>query len=107
MDHAFGFFGLGLWFGLAGPLMVHVGIVVLDKARKDVLTGHKKAFVRFLQFVVYPVTILGLLGVASVIGQAPGSANFFSPGMLLGFAVYGSGFWLHRKYHGNLRKSDT
>lgn len=98
MDKAFGFFGLGLWFGITGPLVFHWMILFTDKVSR--LNGTKvsaKMLEQLSRLVIGPLLMLSCLGIASVLGQTHGSSDYAAPGMFLGFAVSGIYLWLNHK----------
>lgn len=98
MDAAFTGFCFGVWFGLTGPLIVHVPIALLMRhERRPNPSRQEIIFVRFVRFLAGPLTILGLLGVASVFGSARQQANFTALGMFVGLAAYGFFFFLYRR----------
>jgi hypothetical protein len=87
----------GLWFGLTGPLVIHVPLSLLIRhERLAVPSKQDMIFTRFIRFLAMPLAMLGLLGVASVFGSMRMNANFTALGMLLGLAAYGFFFFLYR-----------
>lgn len=99
MDQAFGFFGLGLWLGITGPLALHWGISFSAKVSRigKPIPPTIKALERVTRFVMSPLLLVGVLGIASVIGQSHGSANFAAPGMFIGLAAYIAAAFLNRR----------
>jgi Na+/H+-dicarboxylate symporter len=96
MDEVLGSVGLGLWFGITGPLLCHVGYILLSGGvGMGLLLSN--TFRRMIQYVVTPVVMIGILGIASLVGQSRVQAGLFSPAMLVGFAVYGIAAWMHHR----------
>ena len=99
-------FSFGIWFGLTGPLALHVSIALLSRhARHANPPRQEIVFIRILRFVGAPLLILGILGVAGVFGFAREDANLVSTGMFVGLATYGLFFFLyHRMSRGDAPK---
>jgi len=95
---AFTAFCFGLWFGLTGPLALHVSIVFLSRHERHAKPPPEEiVLVRVLRFVGAPLFILGIFGFAGVFGFAREQANLVSVGMFSGFAAYGVFFFLYRR----------
>ena len=96
---AFAAFCFGVWFGITGPLAIHVLLAFLTShARHPNSSREAVVFIRVLRFLFAPLLILGMLGVASVFGATKTQANPMAGGMLLGAAAYGLGLYLYRRY---------
>lgn len=92
-------FGFGMWFGLTGPLALHVSIALLSKHAQHAEPSLQEiVFIRVLRFIGTPLLLLGMLGVAGVFGSAPREhANLVSIGAFVGLASYGVFFFLYRR----------
>ena len=98
MDAALAAFGFGIWFGLTGPLAIHVPVVLLTRhLRIAQPTRQQVIFIRTIRFLGAPLLIFGLFGVASVFGSTRQDANFAALGMFAGFAAYGLFYLLYRR----------
>ncbi|MDB5812147.1 MAG: hypothetical protein JWN94_4269 [Betaproteobacteria bacterium] len=94
----FAAFCFGIWFGLTGPLALHVSIVLLSQhARHANASRQEIVFIRVVRFIGTPLLMLGILGVASVFGFTREHANLGAIGMFVGLAAYGLLFYLYRK----------
>lgn len=92
-------FGFGMWFGLTGPLALHVLIALLSRHEQhDKPLRQEIVFFRVLRFIATPLLMLGILGMAGVFGfAAREKANLVSMGMFGGMASYGVFFLLYRR----------
>ena len=99
MDAAFAAFAFGIWFGIVGPLTIHVPLALLvDYSRQPNPSREAVTFIRVLRLLVTPLLLLGMFGVASVFGATRAHANTMAGGMLLGAAAYGLALYLYRRY---------
>lgn len=98
MDKAIGFFGLGLWFGITGPLVLHWAFMFIEQVgRYNGTKIRAKTLDKICRFILGSLLMLGCLGIASVLGQTHGSSDYAAPGMFIGLAVSGFYIWLNHK----------
>jgi len=96
---AFAAFCFGVWFGITGPLAIHVPLALLiSHSRQPNSSREAVVFIRVLRFLFAPLLILGILGVASAFGATRTQANPMAGGVLLGAAAYVWGLYLYRRY---------
>jgi hypothetical protein len=81
--------GIGVWFGLTGPIALHVAYVVIVGNPGTNLS-------RVVRFLGIPLFLIGIMGIAGSLGP---SGSWSALGMFFGFAVYGLCAWLHRRRH--------
>ena len=94
----FAAFGFGIWFGLTAPLVIHVVARFMSAHARHLNPSRQEiVFIRVWRFLGFPLLTLGLLGVASVVGQTRDYGNVSALGMLIGLAAYGLLFLLHRR----------
>jgi hypothetical protein len=99
VPNAFGPFCFGLWFGLTAPLVLHVSMeLMLLHVQTKNPSRNEIRLIRTYRFLFAPCAVLGILGVATVLGSLKEQFNFAFYGMLVGCAVYGLCFYLYRRW---------
>jgi hypothetical protein len=99
MDSAIAAFCFGIWCGLTGPLAIHVPVALLIRHTRQASPSREEVvFLRFVRFVMAPLLIVGLFGVAGVFGATRDQANAMALGMFAGLAAYGLALMLYRRF---------
>ena len=92
MDKIFGYTGLGLWFGITSPFFIMWMASHLSPNHIPSMQRPLKSQ-RVVRLILGPSFLIGLIGLASVVGQTEGASKYFSIGALLGLLVYGVYLW--------------
>jgi hypothetical protein len=74
-------FGLGLWFGATGPMVIHVA---------------NSCFPENVAWIRIPISLVALVGVFGFAGTIGATwTNAYTFGMFSGFAFYGICVWIY------------
>jgi hypothetical protein len=91
MNEALGALALGLWYGLTGPLAVHIGIVLVHRNPGTNVS-------RVVRFLAAPAGMVGIVGIAATSGKYLSGAHWLAAGFVVGAGIYGLSAWLHHKH---------